>query len=192
MTIPKKPIDIAWLVALLFLQPTTIIALFGPAVINANLRFLMGDVALTAEVSPSLRLAMQNEWTVGISEWETQLYTYVMAFIVLASEVMAIGIYLMLRSDSRRIIVSAKRDWWSFGVSGALIFNAFFFASIAFFGGVGTIEAVTLYVPSPENLHELDFMFPPMSSPITWGRGLVMIAGIVLVIWGNSHLPNRK
>ena len=188
----SKVLNALWTFTLILLQPTTIISLFGPAVINANLRFLMGDVALSNEVEPKLISAMRNEWTVGISEWETQLYTYVMAFMVLFSEIIAFAVFLALRSDTRRVVKKAKQSYLSIALVFLLLVNVFFFMSSVVFGGVGSIEVVQMYVPPAEDLHKLDFAIPPVESLITWGRVLVVLGGVVLVIWANATLPAKR
>ncbi|MGI8504284.1 MAG: hypothetical protein ACR2LR_24575 [Hassallia sp.] len=175
-------------------HPVVLISLFGPLILSVNLLslrytlgFLYGADGVSGEFS-ELKTVLNDIWAYALIDFNVQLYTLMLAWIIFYVEVCGLSIKLM-----RRYTVARLKDVIN-GSTPSLILAAgitllFFGGVLVFFSGsLSSPDTVRLYLPDGLNISG-GIRVPPFESGITWFRGLILICGVLLSLWEQRVLP---
>lgn len=171
-------------------HPIFLISFIGPTVLTINLKLLRLAVNFpygSSDISGAyigLKASLNDPWSYALMDYYSQFYTLVLAFILFWIEVGGLTYRFLHTSQKFSIALDRLR-------SSKLKLSILVLVFIEFFGGthllisgaLASAETVSLYLPSGKQLIEGSIHFPTLESPITWARGTLVVAGILLALW---------
>ncbi|MFK0207180.1 hypothetical protein [Agrobacterium sp. NPDC090283] len=179
--------EMFWTLVLSAIQPTSLVSLFGPALLHVNLSLLRGNMALAGRSDPQLVASLSNPWTIAMSEWEVQFYTFILALFVCLAQAFQLWFAFHRSNPTRHRIKSVKNDFVVMAATLAIIATLGLGLAAGFFGIAAREEVIALYLPPSHDLRASEFALPSLYSPITWGRGMTFICGILVSLAARRH-----
>lgn len=175
-------------------HPVVLISLLGPLILSTNLmalrdalNFPYGSVEVTGSFL-ELKKVLNDIWSYALIDFNIQLYTSMLAWIVFYVEVVGLSISLLKRYHFTCITTQIKKSTLSLLLSIGIV--ALFFGGVLFLmsGSLSSPEVVKLYLP--DGLHiSGGIRFPSLESSITWFRGVILLFGVLLSIWEQYVMP---
>ena len=186
--------SVLWSLLKALFHPVVLISLFAPLILSLNLialRDMLGFPYGVAEVSgeyAGLKEALSNIWAYALIDFNVQLYTLMLAWIIFYVEVLGIGIKLTQRHTVPRVTNVIKSS--TISLIFAICIVVLFFIGLAVFlsGALSGPNTVSLYLPNGLHISG-GIRVPPFESSITWFRGLIVLCGFTLSWWEQSVLP---
>lgn len=175
-------------------HPVVLISLLGPLILSINLmalrdalNFPYGSVEVTGNFL-ELKKILNDIWSYALIDFNIQLYTLMLAWIVFYAEVVGLSIALLKRHHVTRITTQIKKSTLSLLLTIGIVL--LFFGGLVFLmsGSLSSPEVVKLYLP--DGLHiSGGIRFPSLESSITWFRGVILLFGILLSVWEQYVMP---
>jgi len=169
-------------------HPVVLISLLGPLILSINLmalrdalNFPYGSMEVTGNFL-ELKKILNDMWSYALIDFNIQLYTSMLAWIVFYAEVVGLSIALLKRHNVIRITTQIKKSTLSLLLTIGIVL--LFFGGLMFLisGSLSSPEVVKLYLP--DGLHiSGGIRFPSLESSITWFRGVILLFGILLSVW---------
>ncbi|MCG8092942.1 MAG: hypothetical protein JAZ17_04810 [Candidatus Thiodiazotropha endolucinida] len=175
-------------------HPVVLISLFGPLILSVNLLslrdalgFPYGQMGVTGDFL-ELKTVLNDAWAYALIDFNIQLYTLMLAWLVFYIEVFGLSLKLM-----RRYTVSRLKDVINDSTKSLVLATGivllFFGGIVVFFSGsLSGPDVVELYLPNGLNISG-GIRIPPEESAISWFRLLILIFGIMLSLWEQRTLP---
>ncbi len=163
------------LIAVLF-HPVLLISFFGPLVVGLNLR-------LVQLYDSPLKKLLEDKWVFALIDFHLQFYTLILAYLFFWIEVFARAFWFIQKTPHVPTAIQALRDSApAMLITTLVVLNLFGGAYALFSGQLASPETIELYLPS--DAHRLgEIEIPPLESPITWFRALLVASGVVLGLW---------
>ena len=175
-------------------HPVVLISLLGPLILSINLmalrdalNFPYGSVEVTGNFL-ELKKILNDIWSYALIDFNIQLYTSMLAWIVFYAEVVGLSIALLKLHPVTRITTQIKKSTLSLLLTIGIVL--LFFGGLVFLmsGSLSSPEVVKLYLP--DGLHiSGGIRFPSLESSITWFRGVILLFGILLSVWEQYVMP---
>jgi len=167
-------------------HPVSLVSLLGPLVLTFNLNWLIrltstadGALPRNADLSRILR----DPWAFTLADYLIQTYTLVLAVALFLVSFVS-GLFSRYRKHKADDFVHG--DNFTLGLVIGVV-AVLFVGVLALTNGVfGNPDVVALYQPQDSEFWGISRL-PPLTSPITWGRGVTTVLGIILAVW----LKNR-
>lgn len=161
-------------------HPVSLIGLFGPAFLVANLNWLsvLAGADGTRAENVELTRILRDPWVFTLSDYVIQSYTLVLAVVLFIITVTG-AFVSRYRAKGPNFL---KEDLFGVLLLAGCVLSAVL-ALVAFTNGAfGSPEVVAKYSPKGSPFWGAA-RFPPWTSPITWGRGIIIVLGIGLAGW---------
>lgn len=175
-------------------HPVVLISLFGPLILSVNLislrdslGFPYGQMGVTGDYQ-ELKTALNDIWAYALIDFNIQLYTLMLAWLVFYIEVFGLSLNLMRRYTVSRIKDVIYGSTKSLMLATGIVLLFFGGVIVFFSGSLSGPDVVKLYLPNELNISG-GIRIPPVESAISWFRLLILIFGIMLSLWEQRVLP---
>lgn len=175
-------------------HPVVLISLFGPLLLSVNLLslrdalgFHYGATGVSGDFA-ELKEVLSNTWAYALIDFNVQLYTLMLAWIIFYVEVFGIGLKVMRRHTVTRVAKVINESTISLLLAVGIVLLFFSGVLVFFSGTLSGPGTVSHYLPNGLHISG-GIRIPPFDSHITWFRGLILFFGVFLSLWEQKVLP---
>lgn len=176
--------DISWVILFSLLRPSIIIASAGPYVTNLCLNLLRATFfarAISPEipVHAELEILLRDRWAAALKNWTIQIYTVLMSFVIVLSEIAASFAAAVRHPRFTDIITDGRHHAWVV-VAFLLCLSGLVLCTYLLLSRTPKPKVVALYLPPEGDPHGADYARPPVTSPLTFARIILLVVGWIV------------
>lgn len=171
------------------LTPVMLISIFGPLINRINTLYLEHRLNQVPSVDyAALKSVLENEWSFALFSYNTQMFTLLLAYCFIFIEFGRIFLPVFRKHRGEKLSELISQSTTTVIVISTMVLMILVGGYTFLSGMFSSPKIVALYLQG--DLFSETIKFPPIESPITIARGIIVLQGLLLYYWDKRSLPS--